>query len=308
MSSTAILAMAYGTPLRPDDIEAYYTHIRHGRRPPPELLAELRERYAAIGGMSPLLEITRSQVAGLRNALRAAGHGDVPVAVGMKHAPPFIEDGAQDLVLAEAQRVIGLVLAPHFSSMSVGDYGERARTALGADDGGPAFELVRSWATAPGYVGYLARVVRLALTELGPAADGAEVVFTAHSLPERILEAGDPYPAELRATAQAVAEAAELERWSVAWQSAGRTSEPWIGPDVLEVLPRVAADGATGVVVCPAGFVADHLEVLYDLDVEAAAAARELGLPFARTASPNAHPAFVSALADVVAPHLGVLR
>ena len=151
---------------------------------------------------------------------------------------------------------------------------------------------------------YLATAVRDALVRLGAAAAGAEVVFTAHSLPERILVAGDPYPDELRATAEAVARAAGLERWSIAWQSAGRTSEPWIGPDVLEVLPRLAGAGATGVVVCPAGFVADHLEVLYDLDVEAAAEARALGLPFARTAAPNANPAFTAALADVVAARL----
>ncbi len=142
------------------------------------------------------------------------------------------------------------------------------------------------------------------LAQLGPAAVGAEVVFTAHSLPERIVSAGDPYPDELRATAEAVARAAGLARWSIAWQSAGRTADPWIGPDILEVLPKIAAAGTSGVVVCPAGFVADHLEVLYDLDIEAAAAARELGLPFARTVSPNAHPRLTATLADVVAPLL----
>jgi ferrochelatase len=146
--------------------------------------------------------------------------------------------------------------------------------------------------------------VRAALAQLGQAASAAEVVFTAHSLPERILAAGDPYADELRATAGAVARAAGLVRWSVAWQSAGRTSDPWIGPDILEVMPQIAAAGASGVVVCPAGFVADHLEVLYDLDIEAAAAARELGLPFARTASPNADPSLAATLADVVAPLL----
>jgi ferrochelatase len=304
---TAILLMAYGTPSRPADLEAYYTHIRRGRRPPPELLAELRERYAAIGGRSPLLEITCAQASGLRDALEAAGHGDVRVAVGMKHSPPFLEDAARGLVASGVEHVIGLVLAPHYSRMSVQAYGDRVAAALEADGGGggaAGFELVRSWATAPGYVRYLATAVRDALAQLRSAAAGAEVVFTAHSLPERILAAGDPYPDELRATAEAVARAAGLERWSIAWQSAGRTNEPWIGPDVLEVLPRIAAAGATGVVVCPAGFVADHLEVLYDLDVEAAAAARALGLPFARTAAPNAAPALAATLAGVVAAQL----
>ena len=286
-----VLAMAYGTPATPTDLEAYYTHIRHGRPPSAELLAELRERYEAIGGRSPLREITEAQAESLEAALR------MRVVVGYKHAPPFIEDGAARLVAAGVERVVGLALAPHYSEMSVGQYAERAAATLGAD---ASFAMVRSWATAPGYVAWLADAVHAALAPLGPAAAGAEVVFTAHSLPERILAAGDPYPAELRATADAVARAAGLGRWSIAWQSAGRTADPWIGPDILEVLPRIAATGASAVVVCPAGFVADHLEVLYDLDIEAAAAARDLGLPFARTASPNADPALAATLAGVV--------
>jgi ferrochelatase len=304
MSAAAVLAMAYGTPATMAHLEPYYTHIRHGHSPPPELLEELRDRYEAIGGRSPLLDITRAQLAGLEQALRAAGHDDVQVVLGMKHAPPFIEDAARALVASGVRQVVGLVLAPHFSSMSVGQYAERAAAALGTVNGGPDFDMVRSWATAPGYIGWLADAVRDALARLGPAATDAEVVFTAHSLPQRILDAGDPYPNELRATAEAVAHAAGLARWSIAWQSAGRTQEPWIGPDVLEVLPNIAAAGASGVVVCAAGFVADHLEVLYDLDVEAADAARELGLPLTRTVSPNAAPALSATLAAVVDPFL----
>jgi ferrochelatase len=305
-ASTAVLLMAYGTPASgPGALEAYYTHIRHGRRPPPDLLDELRGRYEAIGGRSPLLEITRAQAAALRDALAAAGHGDVEVAVGMKHSRPFVEDAAQLLAASGADHVVGLVLAPHYSRMSVQEYGSRAEAALAAEPGGgPGFTLVRSWATEGGYVRYLETAVRDALARLGGAAAGAEVIFTAHSLPERILGAGDPYPDELRATAEAVARAAGIERWRIAWQSAGRTAERWIGPDVLEVIPRLVEAGATGVVVCPAGFVADHLEVLYDLDVEAAAVARALGLPFTRTASPNGDPRLAAALADVVAAHL----
>lgn len=302
--STAVLAMAYGTPASMAELEPYYTHIRHGYPPPPELLAELRGRYEAIGGHSPLLEITHAQAKGLRDALRAAGHDDVDVVLGMKHAPPFIEDAAHALAAADVARVVGLVLAPHFSSMSVAQYAERAAAALGAGEGGPDFEIVRSWATAPGYIAWLAGAVDDALGRLGSAAADAEVVFTAHSLPERILDTADPYPDELRATAEAVVEAGGLARWSIAWQSAGRTKDPWIGPDVLDVLPGIAAAGATGVVVCPAGFVADHLEVLYDLDIEAAATARALGLPFTRTAAPNAAPELAATLAAVVAPLL----
>ena len=304
MSDTAVMAMAYGTPATAADLEPYYTHIRHGRPPSPELLTELRERYETIGGRSPLLEITQAQAHGLRAALLAVGHPDVEVVVGMKHAPPFIEDAARELLAGGAERVVGLVLAPHYSSMSVGQYATRAATALAEGPRAPSFAMVRSWATTPGYVDWLADAVRAALDELGAAAVRAEVVFTAHSLPERILAAGDPYPTELAATAQAVARTAGLERWSVAWQSAGRTAEAWIGPDILEVLPEIAAAGASGVIVCPAGFVADHLEVLYDLDVEAAALAHDLDLPFARTASPNADPRLAATLADVVSPLL----
>ena len=290
-----VIAMAYGTPATPADLEPYYTHIRRGRAPSPELLAELRGRYDAIGGRSPLREITDAQAGALAAAL------DVHVAVGYKHAPPFIEDAAAELLAAGAEHVAGVVLAPHYSSMSIGEYAARAAAAL---DGSASFAMVRSWATAPGYVEWLADAVHAALARLGPAAAGAEVVFTAHSLPERILAAGDPYPDELRATAEAVAGAAGLARWRIAWQSAGRTADPWIGPDILDVLPEVAATGASGVVVCAAGFVADHLEVLYDLDIEATAAARELGLPFARTASPNADPRLAATLADAVTPLL----
>lgn len=161
--------------------------------------------------------------------------------------------------------------------------------------------VVPSWHLEPGYVAVLAGAAESALATLPAGArTGAHVLFTAHSLPERILADGDPYPDQLRETAAAVAERSGLARWSIAWQSAGRTADPWIGPDVLDVLPGLAEQGATGVVVCAAGFVADHLEVLYDLDIEARARAKELGLPFARAASPNDHPLLVSALADVV--------
>ncbi|HWF35926.1 MAG TPA: ferrochelatase [Solirubrobacteraceae bacterium] len=304
MTSSAVIAMAYGTPETPADLEPYYTHIRHGRPPSAELLAQLRGRYQAIGGSSPLLEITAAQASGLRAALQAGGHENVEVLLGMKHAPPFIEDAARDLVLAGVERVVGLVLAPHYSSMSVGEYEGRVAAALGDGPATPSFAMVRSWATAPGYVQWLVQAVRAALAQLGQAAADAEVVFTAHSLPERILATGDPYPDELWATAEAVARAAGLGRWSIAWQSAGRTADPWIGPDILEVIPEIAAAGASGIVVCPAGFVADHLEVLYDLDIEAAAAARALGFPFVRTVAPNADPRLVATLADVVAPLL----
>lgn len=287
--------MAYGTPATPTDVEAYYTHVRRGRPPTPEQLADLRRRYDAIGGTSPLLARTQEQAAGIQAAL---GEG-FRVELGMKHAPPFIEDGVAALVAAGVTRIIGLVLAPHYSALSVGEYATRAQdTAAGA---GVDFAMVRSWHLAPGYLDLLAGFVTTEVQRL--AVDPVEVVFTAHSLPTRILDMGDPYPDQLAQTAAAVAARAGVERWSVGWQSAGRTPEPWIGPDILAVLPAVHHAGAAGVVVCAAGFVSDHLEVLYDLDVEARAAADAIGLAFTRTPSPNADPRFCATVAGVIRSH-----
>jgi len=299
--TVGVLVMAYGTPTTPDDIEAYYTHVRRGRPPTPELLEELAGRYRAIGGTSPLLELTQAQADGLATALGERWD----VALGMKHAAPFIEDGMAALDSRGVGRVVGLVLAPHYSAMSVGQYAARAQAAPPVAAGRVELSVVDSWHLAPGYIDLLARRVseateRLLVTD----RERVEVVFTAHSLPSRILETGDPYPDQLHETAEAVAAALNLPRWSVAWQSAGRTPEPWIGPDLLTVLPERAAAGMEGIVVCAAGFVSDHLEILYDLDVEASARAGQLGLAFARTESPNTDPSFCATLAEVVRAHL----
>ena len=217
----------------------------------------------------------------------------------MKHAPPFIEDGVETLIGTGVGRSVGLVLAPHFPELSVGEYIQRAEAAAG---GRLTMRFVRQWHDSPLYLSALGTRVRVAL---GHLPKGSEVVFTAHSLPTRILETGDPYPDQLRATAAAVAELAGVERWRVAWQSAGRTPEPWLGPDVLDVLSELAAQGVPGVLVCPAGFVSDHLEILYDLDIEAQQRAEELGIAFARTPSLNDDPKLCAALAGAVLDTLG---
>lgn len=282
------LVMAYGSPAAPDDVEAYYTHIRRGRPPTPEQLDDLRRRYDAIGGISPLRARTDAQCAVLQDAL---GDGWA-VALGMKHAAPFIEDAVASLRAAGVDRIVGLVLAPHYSRMSVGEYLERAREAAGDTP----FRAVESWATEPAYVAFLADAVRERLASMPGAT---KVLFTAHSLPQRIVAEGDRYPDELRATAEAVAAEIGLDRWAgwaTGWQSAGRTPEPWLGPDVLEVIPE--AEG--GLLVCPCGFVSDHLEVLYDLDVDAAAAAERRGLAFARTRVVNDDRRVLGALAERV--------
>jgi len=298
---TGVLVMAYGTPATPDDVEAYYTHVRRGRPPTPEQLGDLRRRYEAIGGTSPLLQITHAQADGLAAALGEGWH----IQLGMKHAPPFIEDGIAALDARGISRVVGLVLAPHYSALSVGEYAARIRASAAVVEHGMELLMIESWHLAPGYLDLLARRVAEARARLGHIdRERIEVVFTAHSLPARILHTGDPYPAQLQATAEAVAGRLGLKRWSVAWQSAGRTPEPWIGPDLLEVLADRAGTDVEGVVVCAAGFVSDHLEILFDLDVEATGAAAGLGLSFARTASPNDDPAFCATLAEVVTSQL----
>jgi len=286
-AATGVLLMAYGTPATLDDVEAYYTHIRGGRTPAPELVADLRRRYEAIGGTSPLLDITRAQASGIQQAL-----GDsFVVELGMKHAPPFIEDGVGALARQGVRDIAAVVLAPHYSALSVGQYLERARAA--AQTAGVDFVGVEHWHLDPGF---------LELLSDGLRGTAAHVLFTAHSLPARILETGDPYPDQLRESAEAIAKLAGIDddHWSLAWQSAGKTPEPWLGPSVFEALPDLAARGVTDVVMCPQGFVADHLEVLYDLDIEAKALAEKIGISIARTPSPNADPRLCSALAEVI--------
>ncbi len=286
--------MAYGTPATPADVEAYYTHVRRGRPPTAEQLDDLQRRYDAIGGTSPLLERTRAQARCVAAAL-----GDrFTVELAMKHAPPFIEHAVSRVVDRGLRRAVGVVLAPHYSRLSIGEYEERARAAAGDR---LVFTMVPSWYDAAPYLDALAERVEKALAQL-PAR--TEVVFTAHSLPARIVDEGDPYPEQLRWTAEAVAARAGVERWRVAWQSAGRTPEPWIGPDILEVLDELAVlDDVDGVLVCPAGFTSDHLEILYDLDVEAATWAAHLGLHFARTESLNDDPRLCQAVAAAVLDH-----
>ena len=301
---TAVLLMAYGTPRSQDEILPYYTDIRRGRAPTDEQLADLTRRYDAIGGISPLTQRTEAQRDALQVALDASVPGRFHVALGLKHAPPTIEATVSELADAGFQRIVCLVLAPHYSSYSIGQYVDRARAA--AEPRGVVVTAIESWATDPAFVEFLARDLRRRLDAM-PA--NTKVLFTAHSLPQRIIDAGDPYPVELRATAEAVADAGGLGHWStwaIAWQSAGRTPEPWIGPDILEVLRELgASENADGALVCACGFVADHLEVLYDLDIEAAQLASSLGLAFDRTACVNDDPLVMAALARRVVEAAG---
>lgn len=273
--------MAYGSPATEAEIAPYFTHIRGGRPPSPEALDELTQRYLAIG-MSPLNEITRAQAAALteRTGLESF--------VGMKHAPPFIADGAAEAKRAGIHRLIGLPLAPHYAKMSLGSYERSLREAW---DGELIF--VRGFHDHPAFIAAVQRLLHEALADGGPE----RLYFTAHSLPARIIDEGDPYRDQLLASCDLVAAGMDLPPWEFAFQSASHTGEPWLGPDLLEAIER---SGTRDVLVCPIGFVADHLEILYDLDVEAQAFARENGLRIKRTKSFNARPEFVDALAHVV--------
>jgi ferrochelatase len=293
----SVVLMAYGTPRSREEILPYYTDIRRGRPPTDELLAELTARYEAIGGLSPLAALTEAQRDAIQRALDDAAPGRFRVSLGLKHAHPMIEEAVADVAATGAEKIVGLVLAPHYSTYSIGQYVGRATAA--AEPHGVGVVGIDSWATEPAFVDFLADDMR---ARLGKMPANTKVLFTAHSLPRRIIDGGDPYPHELRSTAVAVAGALGLrehEQWDIAWQSAGRTPEPWIGPDVLEAIDALAASDAppAGVLVCACGFVADHLEVLFDLDIEAKKHAESRGLVFDRIACVNDDPKVMAALA-----------
>src|SRR5438132_2363790 len=283
--------MAYGSPERLADVPAYYADIRGGRPVRRELLDDLVARYRSLGieDESPLNAITEETRAALERELR-----DVPVFTGMKHWSPRIADAADRAVASGAGTVVGLVLAPHFSSMSIGGYKEQLQEGLA---GGADLVFIDSWHDEPGFVELLADRVR---------GTDAHVVFTAHSLPARILDSGDPYRDQLLETSRLVAEAAGLDSWSFSFQSESPTGEPWLGPDILEPLESLQRQGVDHVLVCPVGFVSDHLEIRWDLDVEAQEKATELGLRLERIELPNADPAFVRTLAAIVRRSLSV--
>ena len=295
-----VLLMAHGTPRSLEELPAFYTEIRRGRPPTAAQLAELEARYRAIGGTSPLNEVTRAQVTGVARVLERRTPQRFTVVGGAKFASPRIEEAVEELAGRAVARIVGVVLAPHSSSVSVGEYARRAAEALGRRPApAPTLEMVDHWFEEPGFVALMAERVARAVDRLGPPGE-VHVLFTAHSVPVAVVEAGDTYPDQLERSARLVAEAAGLPRWSVAWQSAGRTAQEWLGPDVNAAIAALAAEGTPAVVVCPIGFVSDHLEVLYDVDVEARDSARRAGMAFGRTASLNDDPRLCEVLADVV--------
>ncbi|UJF32018.1 ferrochelatase [Paenibacillus hexagrammi] len=297
-----VLVMSYGTPESLDQVEAYYTHIRRGNPPTPEQLHELTSRYEAIvGGFFPLRENTNKQVQGLEQTLNQE-HTDMEFVCyqGLKHAQPYVEDGVEQMVKDGIQEAIGIVLAPHYSTMSVGGYVKRAKDK--AAELGLKIDFVLSYHLHPLLLQALTERVEKALGKFaGVDKNDVRVIFTAHSLPEKILEMKDPYPDQLLATSKAIAEQVGLTNWQFGWQSAGQTAMPWLGPDILDVLQTIRKEeNVANVLLCPIGFVSDHLEVLYDIDIEAQALAKELGIHLERTESLNTDPLYMRTLSDVV--------
>ena len=293
-----VLVMAHGTPSSPEGIEAFYTRIRRGSAPSAQQLEDLTRRYLAIGGVSPLTERTAAQVVGIREALERDAPSEFDVRFGSKFEAPMLEEAAQSFRKDGFTKVVGIVLAPHSSSMSTEQYMSRARAVLGDDI---EFVSIGAWYEAPGFLELIAERVNDALATIPDERhDTTEVIFSAHSLPQRVVEQGDTYAEQLRESAEIAAELADLSSYDVAWQSAGRTPDPWLGPDILAALRDKQAQGFTDVVSCPIGFVSDHLEVLFDIDIEAQGVADEIGLHLVRTASLNDDPTFTSILANIV--------
>jgi protoporphyrin/coproporphyrin ferrochelatase len=287
----AVVLMAYGSPERLADVPAYYADIRGGRPIAPENLADLVERYRRLGieDSSPLNAITERTRAALEARL------GLPVLTGMKHWTPRVAAAAQAALAGGADTIVGLVLAPHYSVLSIKGYRDQLEQALA---GRAELRFVESWHTEPGFLDLLAEKVR---------GTDRHVVFTAHSLPERILAMGDPYRDQLLETSALVAERAGLDdRWSFSFQSESPTGEPWLGPDILDHLRELHGRGVERVRICPVGFVSDHLEIRWDIDVEARELAAELGLDLDRIEMPNDEPAFVETLATIVRQALAV--
>jgi ferrochelatase len=290
--------MAYGTPSSMDEIEPYLTDIRGGRKPTSEAVEDLKSRYLRIGGRSPLLEITREQALALENQL-ASGGMRTRVYIGMKHWHPYIREVVPQIIGDGYDRIISLALAPHYSQMSVGAYKQALDVAV-KSLGGLRTDFVESWYEHPLFHRAVQERIQSALRQFA-APEEVELLFTAHSLPERILAANDPYPTQLESSCRSVASLMGRKEWSFAYQSAGQTNDKWLGPDLIDYLrERYPAPSVACVLVVPIGFVADHLEILFDIDVEAQEFARSIGLNLKRTESLNNSPMFISALADIV--------
>jgi len=296
-----LLVMAYGTPYKEEDIEPYYTHIRHGRKPEPDALQDLKDRYKAIGGISPLARITEEQAYALEKSVNEAQDDmEFKVYIGLKHITPFIEDAVQDMAKDGIKEAVSIVLAPHYSTFSVKSYNGRAQEE--AEKHGINIVSVESWYNEPGFIKFWADNIRDIYAGMDEAEQKkAVLIVSAHSLPEKILQDGDPYPKQLEETAELIAKEAGVKNYEIGWQSEGNTPDPWLGPDVQDLTRDLFEQkGYTAFVYAPVGFVADHLEVLYDNDYECKVVCDEVGANYYRPEMPNADAQFIDTLKDVV--------
>ncbi|WP_099222033.1 ferrochelatase [Listeria costaricensis] len=302
MKKVGLLVMAYGTPYQDADIERYYTDIRHGHRPTEEMIADLRGRYQAIGGLSPLAKITEAQATGLEKALNAYQEEVVfHVYIGLKHIEPFIEDAVQKMHEDGITEAISIVLAPHYSSFSVAAYNKRAKEAA-EKLGGPSIKTIESWYQEPKFIQMWAdRINHIAGTLSKEALEKTVLVVSAHSLPEKIKQFGDPYPDQLKETAEWIFEKTIVPHYAQGWQSEGKTGEPWLGPDVQDLTRELfETQHYEHFIYAPVGFVAEHLEVLYDNDYECKVVTDEIGASYHRPPMPNADQEFLELLRDKV--------
>lgn len=297
-----LLVMAYGTPRKVEEIEPFYTHIRRGRKPSQEAVDELTERYDAIGGISPLAKITTNQTDELVKELNKR-YSDIEFTAyqGLKHIDPFIEDAVHQMKEDGMEEAVSIVLAPHYSTFSVKSYNGRAKEESEKIDG-PAITSVDSWYDEPGFITYWADQIKKTRETMTDEEKADHVViFSAHSLPEKILAGGDPYPDQLKETAALIAKEAGVENYEIGWQSEGNTPDPWIGPDVQDLTRDLhKKHGYKAFMYCPVGFVSDHLEVLYDNDYECKVVTDEVGAGYYRPEMPNDKPEFIAALATVI--------
>jgi protoporphyrin/coproporphyrin ferrochelatase len=296
-----LLVMAYGTPYKEEDIERYYTHIRHGRKPAPEMLQDLKDRYKAIGGISPLSKITIEQGEKLEQFLNEVQEEiEFKLYIGLKHIEPFIEDAVKQMHDDGITEAVSIVLAPHFSTFSVKAYNGRAKEEA-EKLGGLKITSVDSWYTEPKFIKYWSDRVKETYNRMAAEErETAILIVSAHSLPEKITANGDPYPQQLQETADLIAEASGVKEYTIGWQSAGNTPEPWLGPDVQDLTRDLFNKGYKTFVYIPVGFIADHLEVLYDNDYECKVITDELGANYYRPEMPNAKPQFIDCLSDVI--------
>ncbi|MFJ8244556.1 ferrochelatase [Peribacillus asahii] len=296
-----LLVMAYGTPNKEEDIERYYTHIRHGRRPSDELLEDLKGRYKAIGGLSPLARITEGQAEGLEKRLNEIQDEiEFKAYLGLKHIEPFVEDAVKQMADDGITEAVSIVLAPHFSTFSVKSYNGRAQDE--AAKYGLKITSVESWYDEPKFIQFWVDELNDVINRMtAEERDNYALIVSAHSLPEKIIQLGDPYPKQLEETAQLIADGAGVLNYAVGWQSAGQTPEPWLGPDVQDLTRDLYEEkGYKAFIYIPVGFVSTHLEVLYDNDYECKVVTDEIGASYYRPAMPDVQPVFIDALATIV--------